>query len=157
MGRGQRGLIVSPPKAGKTTLLKNIAQGITTNSPDIHLMVALIGERPEEVTDMTRSVQGEVFSSTFDEPVEDHTRVAELALARAKRLVEAGRDVVILLDSLTRLTRAYNLAVPNQRQDAVRRHRPCRPLPSQALLRRRPKRGGRRQPHHSRRLPRRHR
>ena len=112
VGRGQRGLIVSPPKAGKTTLLKNIAQGITTNAPDIHLMVALIGERPEEVTDMTRSVQGEVFSSTFDEPVEDHTRVAELALARAKRLVEAGRDVVILLDSLTRLTRAYNLAVP---------------------------------------------
>ena len=112
VGRGQRGLIVSPPKAGKTTLLKNIAQGITTNSPDIHLMVALIGERPEEVTDMTRSVQGEVFSSTFDEPVEDHTRVAELALARAKRLVEAGRDVVILLDSITRLTRAYNLAVP---------------------------------------------
>ena len=112
VGRGQRGLIVSPPKAGKTTLLKNIAEGITTNAPDIHLMVALIGERPEEVTDMMRSVEGEVFSSTFDEPVEDHTRVAELALARAKRLVEAGRDVVILLDSLTRLTRAYNLAVP---------------------------------------------
>ena len=112
VGRGQRGLIVSPPKAGKTTLLKNIAEGITINAPDIHLMVALIGERPEEVTDMTRSVQGEVFSSTFDEPVEDHTRVAELALARAKRLVESGRDVVILLDSLTRLTRAYNLAVP---------------------------------------------
>ena len=96
VGRGQRGLIVSPPKAGKTTLLKNIAEGITTNAPDIHLMVALIGERPEEVTDMMRSVEGEVFSSTFDEPVEDHTRVAELALARAKRLVEAGRDVVIL-------------------------------------------------------------
>ncbi len=112
VGRGQRGLIVSPPKAGKTTLLKNIAQGITSNAPDIHLMVALIGERPEEVTDMTRSVEGEVFSSTFDEPVEDHTRVAELALARAKRLVEAGRDVAILLDSITRLTRAYNLAVP---------------------------------------------
>ena len=112
VGRGQRGLIVSPPKAGKTTLLKNIAEGITINAPDIHLMVALIGERPEEVTDMTRSVQGEIFSSTFDEPVEDHTRVAELALARAKRLVESGRDVVILLDSLTRLTRAYNLAVP---------------------------------------------
>ena len=112
VGRGQRGLIVSPPKAGKTTLLKNIAQGITINAPDIHLMVALIGERPEEVTDMMRSVEGEVFSSTFDEPVEDHTRVAELALARAKRLVESGRDVVILLDSITRLTRAYNLAVP---------------------------------------------
>ena len=112
VGRGQRGLIVSPPKAGKTTVLKNIANGISANSPDIHLMVALIGERPEEVTDMTRSVDGEVFSSTFDEPVEDHTQVAELVLERAKRLVEAGNDVVILLDSLTRLTRAYNLAVP---------------------------------------------
>ena len=113
IGRGQRGLIVSPPKAGKTTLLKDIANGITANAPDIHLMVALIAERPEEVTDVKRSVDGEVFSSTFDEPVEDHTRVAELALERAKRLVEAGRDVVILLDSLTRLTRAYNLAVPS--------------------------------------------
>lgn len=105
-------MIVSPPKAGKTTLLKDIATGITANSPEIHLMVALIGERPEEVTDMRRSVQGEVFSSTFDEPVEDHCRVAELVLERSKRLVEAGRDVVILLDSITRLTRAYNLAVP---------------------------------------------
>jgi transcription termination factor Rho len=112
VGRGQRGLIVSPPKAGKTTMLKQIANGISANYPDIHLMVTLIGERPEEVTDMTRSVKGEVFSSTFDEPVEDHTRVAELALERAKRLVEAGLDVVILLDSITRLTRAYNLAVP---------------------------------------------
>jgi transcription termination factor Rho len=113
IGRGQRGLIVSPPKAGKTTLLKQIAHGITANAPDIHLMVALIGERPEEVTDMKRSVEGEVFSSTFDEPVEDHTRVAELVLERAKRLVEAGQDVAVLLDSLTRLTRAYNLAVPS--------------------------------------------
>jgi transcription termination factor Rho len=112
VGRGQRGMIVSPPKAGKTTLLKHIANGIAVNSPDIHLMVALIGERPEEVTDMKRSVKGEVFSSTFDEPVEDHCRVAELVLERAKRLVEAGRDVCILLDSITRLTRAYNLAVP---------------------------------------------
>ena len=112
IGRGQRGLIVSPPKAGKTTILKQIANAITANAPDIHLMVALIGERPEEVTDMSRSVKGEVFSSTFDEPVEDHCRVAELALERSKRLVETGRDVVILLDSLTRLTRAYNLAVP---------------------------------------------
>jgi transcription termination factor Rho len=112
VGRGQRGLIVSPPKAGKTMLLKRIAHGITVNAPDINLMVALIGERPEEVTDMKRSVDGEVYSSTFDEPVEDHCRVAELVLERAKRLVEAGRDVVILLDSLTRLTRAYNLAVP---------------------------------------------
>ncbi len=112
IGRGQRGMIVSPPKAGKTTLLKNIANGIAVNAPDIHIMVALIGERPEEVTDMRRSVQGEVFSSTFDEPVEDHCRVAELVLERAKRVVEGGRDVAILLDSITRLTRAYNLAVP---------------------------------------------
>ncbi len=112
IGRGQRGLIVSPPKAGKTLLLKSIANGITTNNPDMHLMVCLIGERPEEVTDMRRSVDGEVISSTFDEPVEDHTKVAEMALERAKRLVEAGRDVTILLDSITRLARAYNLAVP---------------------------------------------
>ena len=113
IGRGQRGLIVSAPKAGKTTLLKDIAAGITANHTDVHLMVALIGERPEEVTDVKRSVHGEVFSSTFDEPVEDHCRVAELCLERAKRLVESGRDVVILLDSITRLTRAYNLAVPS--------------------------------------------
>ena len=112
IGRGQRGLIVSPPKAGKTLLLKHIANGITTNYNDIRLMVVLIGERPEEVTDMKRSVSGEVISSTFDEPVEDHTKVAEVALARAKRLVEVGEDVVILLDSITRLTRAYNLAIP---------------------------------------------
>jgi transcription termination factor Rho len=112
IGRGQRGLIVSPPKAGKTLLLKSIAHGITHNYDDVHLMVALIGERPEEVTDMRRSVKGEVISSTFDEPVEDHTRVAEMALERAKRLVEMGKDVCILLDSITRLTRAYNLAMP---------------------------------------------
>ncbi|HEV2072533.1 MAG TPA: transcription termination factor Rho [Thermomicrobiales bacterium] len=112
IGRGQRGLIVSPPKAGKTLLLKSIANGITSNNPDMHLMVCLIGERPEEVTDMRRSVDGEVISSTFDEPVEDHTKVAEMALERAKRLVESGRDVTILLDSITRLARAYNLAVP---------------------------------------------
>jgi transcription termination factor Rho len=112
VGKGQRGLIVSPPKAGKTLLLKSIANGITSNDPDMHLMVCLIGERPEEVTDMKRSVEGEVISSTFDEPVEDHTKVAEMALERAKRLVEAGRDVTILLDSITRLARAYNLAVP---------------------------------------------
>ena len=112
IGRGQRGLIVSPPKAGKTTILKAIANGITTNYNDIVLMVLLVGERPEEVTDMRRSVQGEVISSTFDEPVESHTRVAEMCLERAKRLVECGADVVILLDSITRLTRAYNLSVP---------------------------------------------
>ncbi len=113
IGRGQRGLIVSPPKAGKTTLLKQIADGIAANAPDIQIMVALIGERPEEVTDVTRSVDGEVYSSTFDEPVEDHCRVAEMVLERSKRLVESGKDVVILLDSITRLTRAYNLAVPS--------------------------------------------
>ncbi len=112
IGRGQRGLIVSPPKAGKTMLLKQIANGITANYNDIHLMICLIGERPEEVTDMERSVKGEVVSSTFDEPVESHTKVAELALERAKRLAETGRDVVILLDGITRLTRAYNLALP---------------------------------------------
>jgi len=112
IGRGQRGLIVSPPKAGKTTVLKQIANGITANYNDIHLMVCLIGERPEEVTDMDRSVEAEVISSTFDEPVQDHVRVAEMALERAKRLVESGRDVVILLDSITRLSRAYNLIVP---------------------------------------------
>jgi transcription termination factor Rho len=112
IGRGQRGLIVSPPKAGKTMLMKHIANGAATNHPDLHLMVCLIGERPEEVTDMKRSVNGEVVSSTFDEPVENHTKVAELALERAKRLVECGTDVMILLDGITRLTRAYNLALP---------------------------------------------
>jgi transcription termination factor Rho len=112
IGKGQRGLIVSPPKAGKTTILKQIASGVTRNHPDVHLMAVLVGERPEEVTDFKRSVHAEVISSTFDEPVEDHTAVAEMAMNRAKRLVEGGRDVVILLDSITRLTRAYNLAVP---------------------------------------------
>jgi transcription termination factor Rho len=112
IGRGQRGLIVSPPKAGKTLLLKAIANGITANHEDVHLMVLLIGERPEEVTDMRRSVRGEVISSTFDEPVEDHTKVAEMTLERAKRLVEGGQDVVILMDSITRLARAYNLDMP---------------------------------------------
>ena len=113
VGRGQRGLVVSPPKAGKTTVLKHIANGTAANASDIHLMVVLIGERPEEVTDMRRSVKGEVYSSTFDESVEDQCRVAEVALERAKRLVEGGKDVMILLDSVTRLTRAYNLAVPS--------------------------------------------
>jgi len=112
LGKGQRALIVSPPKAGKTMLLKSIANGITSNYPDILLMVALIGERPEEVTDMRRNVHGEVISSTFDEPTENHTHVAEMALEIAKRQVETGRDVVILLDSITRLARAYNLALP---------------------------------------------
>ena len=112
LGKGQRALIVSPPKAGKTSLLKQIAQGVTANYPEISLMVCLIGERPEEVTDMRRSVKGEVFSSTFDEPTENHTHVAEMALEIAKRRTEAGADVVVLLDSITRLARAYNLALP---------------------------------------------
>jgi transcription termination factor Rho len=111
IGKGQRGLIVSPPKAGKTTVLKQVANAISNNYPVVHLMVALIGERPEEVTDMDRSVDAEVISSTFDEPVTSHVRVAEMALQRAKRLVEMGRDVVILMDSITRLARAYNLMV----------------------------------------------
>jgi transcription termination factor Rho len=112
IGRGQRGLIVSPPKAGKTMILKQVANAISANHHEVHLMVCLIGERPEEVTDMDRSVEAEVFSSTFDDPVEEHVKVAEMALARAKRLVEGKRDVVILLDSITRLSRAYNLVVP---------------------------------------------
>jgi transcription termination factor Rho len=113
IGRGQRGLIVSPPKAGKTILLKQIANAVSTNYEDVHIMVCLIGERPEEVTDMKRSVKGEVIAATFDELVENQTHVAELALDRAKRLVEGKRDVVILLDGITRLTRAYNLAAPS--------------------------------------------
>jgi transcription termination factor Rho len=112
IGRGQRGLIVSPPKAGKTVLLKSIANATATNYNDIHLMVCLIGERPEEVTDMIRSVRGEVIAATFDEAVENQTHVAEVALERAKRMVESGKDVLILLDGITRLTRAYNLAMP---------------------------------------------
>ena len=112
IGMGQRGLIVAPPKAGKTILLKKIANGITANYPDIMVIAVLIGERPEEVTDMKRSINGEVVSSTFDEPPENHTMVAELVLEKAKRYVEHKRDVVILLDSLTRLSRAYNLALP---------------------------------------------
>jgi transcription termination factor Rho len=112
IGKGQRGLIVSPPKAGKTTLLKQIANAISENYPDTHLMIVLIGERPEEVTDVDRSVDAEVFASTFDAEIENQTRVAEMALQRAKRLVEGGKDVVIMLDSITRLARAYNLVVP---------------------------------------------
>jgi transcription termination factor Rho len=112
IGKGQRGLIVSPPKAGKTMVLQRIANAITANNPEVHLMVVLVDERPEEVTDMKRSVKGEVIASTFDRPAEDHTTVAELAIERAKRLVEMGQDVVVLLDSMTRLGRAYNLSAP---------------------------------------------
>jgi transcription termination factor Rho len=111
IGRGQRGMIVSPPKAGKTTILKELANSISENHPEVHLIIALIGERPEEVTDMDRSVEAEVIASTFDEPVSSHVRTAEITLERAKRLTEIGRDVVILMDSLTRLARAYNLVV----------------------------------------------
>ncbi|MDN5860189.1 MAG: transcription termination factor Rho [Pseudonocardia sp.] len=112
VGKGQRALIVSPPKAGKTTIMQNIANAITTNNPECHLMVVLVDERPEEVTDMQRSVKGEVIASTFDRPPTDHTTVAELSIERAKRLVEMGHDVVVLLDNITRLGRAYNLAAP---------------------------------------------
>ncbi len=112
IGKGQRALVVSPPKAGKTSVLQAIANAITTNNPECHLMVVLVDERPEEVTDMQRSVKGEVIASTFDRPPQDHTTVAELSIERAKRLVELGHDVVVLLDSITRLGRAYNLAAP---------------------------------------------
>jgi transcription termination factor Rho len=112
IGKGQRGLIVAPPKAGKTMILQAIANAITKNNPECHLMVVLVDERPEEVTDMQRSVKGEVIYSTFDRPADDHTTVAELAIERAKRLAEMGHDVVVLLDNLTRLGRAYNLAAP---------------------------------------------
>jgi transcription termination factor Rho len=112
IGKGQRGMIVSPPKAGKTTVMKQIAHSIEANNPDVHLMVLLVDERPEEVTDMRRSVKGEVIASTFDRPSDEHTQVAELAIERAKRLVEMGRDVVIILDGITRLARAYNIAAP---------------------------------------------
>lgn len=112
IGKGQRGLIVSPPKAGKTIILQQIANAISINNPEVHIMVVLVDERPEEVTDMQRTVKGEVIASTFDRPASEHTTVAELAIERAKRLVELGGDVVVLLDSITRLGRAYNLAAP---------------------------------------------
>lgn len=112
IGKGQRGMIVAPPKAGKTWLLKDIAAGIAANHPEIHLMVVLVGERPEEVTDLRRFVKGEVIAANFDEPPEYHTKIAEMAVERAKRLVEMGRDVVILMDSITRLARAYNIIAP---------------------------------------------
>ena len=112
IGKGQRGLIVSPPKAGKTMIMQQVANAITENNPECHLMIVLVDERPEEVTDFQRTVNGEVIASTFDRPAGDHTTVAELAIERAKRLVELGMDVVILLDGITRLGRAYNLAAP---------------------------------------------
>ena len=112
IGKGQRGLIVAPPKAGKTTIMQHIANSIAENNPEVHLMVVLVDERPEEVTDMQRAVKGEVIASTFDRPADDHTTIAELAIERAKRLVEMGQDVVVLLDNITRLGRAYNIAQP---------------------------------------------
>ena len=136
IGKGQRGLIVSPPKAGKTTVLKDIAASITANNPEVYLMCLLVDERPEEVTDMERSIHGEVVSSTFDMPSDNHIAVAELVMERAKRLVESGCDVVILLDSITRLARAYNLAQPASGRilsGGVDSHRA---LPAEEVLRR---------------------
>ena len=127
IGKGQRGLIVSPPRAGKTVLLKDIAHSITANHKEVILMVLLIDERPEEVTDMERNVKGEVIASTFDEPATRHVQVAEMVIEKAKRLVEHKRDVVILLDSITRLARAYNAVVPPERQGPLRRRRLQRP------------------------------
>ena len=120
MGKGQRGLIVAPPKTGKTELLKELAHGITKNHPEVNLMVLLIDERPEEVTDMQRSVKGEVYSSTFDLPAQNHVRVAEIVIEKAKRLVEMKKDVVILLDSITRLARAYNTVTPSSGKVLIR-------------------------------------
>ena len=150
IGKGQRGLIVSPPKAGKTMVLQAIANAITTNNPEVHLMVVLVDERPEEVTDMQRTVKGEVIASTFDRPAEDHTIVAELAIERAKRLVELGQDVVVLLDSMTRLGRAYNLAAPASGRILSGGVDSDGALPAQALLRRSPQHRARRLAHHPR-------
>ena len=148
IGFGQRGLIVAQPRTGKTMVLQEIANAITTNHPEIILIVLLIDERPEEVTDMQRSVRGEVLASTFDEPPDRHVQVAEMVMEKAKRLVEYGHDVVILLDSITRLARAYNTLSPPSGQGHVGRYRLQRPPQAQALLRRGPQYRRRRQPHH---------
>jgi flagellar biosynthesis/type III secretory pathway ATPase len=137
IGKGQRGLIVAPPRTGKTMLLQSIAQSITTNHPEVYLIVLLIDERPEEVTDMQRSVRGEVISSTFDEPAQRHVQVAEMVIEKAKRLVEHKKDVVILLDSITRLARAYNTVAPPSGKGPLRRSRLERAAEAEALLRRR--------------------
>ena len=150
IGKGQRGLIVAPPKAGKTLILQAIAKAIAVNNPEVHIMVVLVDERPEEVTDMQRSVKGEVIASTFDRPAEDHTTVAELAIERAKRLVELGNDVVVLLDSITRLGRAYNLASPASGRILSGGVDASRALPAEALLRRRAQHRGRRLADHPR-------
>ena len=144
IGKGQRGLIVAPPRTGKTMLLQNIANSITTNHPEVYLIVLLIDERPEEVTDMQRSVKGEVISSTFDEPAQRHVQVAEMVIEKAKRLVEHKKDVVILLDSITRLARAYNTDRAAVGQGAVGRRRQQRAAAAEALLRRGAQHRGRR-------------
>ncbi len=136
IGKGQRALIVSPPKAGKTSVLQAIANAIATNNPECHLMVVLVDERPEEVTDMQRSVKGEVIASTFDRRPQEHIQIAELSIERAKRLVEMGHDVVVLLDSITRLGRAYNLGAPGQRAHPLRWCRLDRAVPAEAVPRR---------------------
>ena len=147
IGKGQRGLIVAPPRTGKTMLLQNIANSITANHPEVTLIVLLIDERPEEVTDMQRSVRGEVISSTFDEPATRHVQVAEMVIEKAKRLVEHKKDVVILLDSITRLARAYNTDRSALRQGALGRRRFQRAAAPQALLRRGPQHRRRRLAH----------
>ncbi len=150
LGKGQRCLIVAPPRVGKTVMLQNIAKSIETNHPECYLIVLLIDERPEEVTDMQRTVKGEVISSTFDEPATRHVQVAEMVIEKAKRLVEHKRDVVILLDSVTRLGRAYNTTVPSSGKVPDRRCRRQRPAAPQALLRRGAQRRGRRLADHHR-------
>ena len=148
IGMGQRALLVAPPKTGKTVMLQNIAHAITDNYPDVQLMVLLIDERPEEVTEMTRSVRGEVVASTFDEPASRHVQVAEMVIEKAKRMVEHKKDVVILLDSITRLARAYNTVVPASGKILTGWCRCQRPAPSQTLFRRSAKRGRRRFAYH---------
>ena len=138
IGKGQRAIVVAPPKAGKTTILKSIANSITTNHPEVHLVVLLIDERPEEVTDIRRSVNGEVVSSTFDELPENHMRVADMVLEKAKRLVESGKDVVVLLDSLTRLSRASNLTVTPSGRTLQGGLDPGGHLPPETIFRHRP-------------------
>ena len=147
VGKGQRGLIVAPPRTGKTMMLQAFANSVTTNHPEVALIVLLIDERPEEVTDMQRTVKGEVISSTFDEPPQRHIQVAEMVLEKAKRLVEHKRDVVILLDSVTRLARAYNAVTPPSGKSALRRYRRKCPTASPAIFRRRAERRGRWFPH----------
>ncbi len=157
IGKGQRGLIVAPPRTGKTVILQNIAASIAKNHPECYLIVLLVDERPEEVTDMQRSVKGEVVASTFDEPATRHVAVAEMVIEKAKRLVEHKRDVVILLDSITRLGRAYNTVVPSLGQGADRRRRRQRAAAAEAVLRRRAQHRGRRLADHHRHRADRHR